>query len=374
MRFGRAIIGLVAVAAVAGGAWFYFSPGKGAATGGNNPAAMRAGGPAGGRAAPPSPVYVATAQEKLFGDRVEAIGTLSANESVVVTSKAQGIVRLLNFTDGQSVAKGDEIAIIDPGEQDAKLDAELANLEEQKRTLERTSGLARSNNTSQAKLDEQLSAVKKAEANVAAARARVRDYRIWAPFTGVLGTRKVSPGALVTPGTVITTLDDVSVVKLDFAIPETFLAALKLGLDIEASSAAYPGEIFKGQVTAVESRVDPTTRSVSIRAVIPNLDKHLRPGMLMVVELIKDRRNSLMIPEQALQPQGTQQFVYVVGADNSATKTEITIGRRRPGSVEVLKGLSAGDRIVTEGAGDLRPGVLVEVLAPKGAPSERPPG
>jgi membrane fusion protein (multidrug efflux system) len=320
-------------------------------------------------------VFVAVATEEVFGDRLEAIGTLSANESVTVTSKVQGIVRTLNFDDGQSVARGDEIAVIDPGEQDAKLDVELANLEEQRKTLERTSGLARSNTTSQAKLDEQTAAVKKAQANVAAARARVREYRIAAPFGGILGTRKVSPGALVTPGAVITTLDDTSVVKLDFAVPETFIAALKPGLDIEAQSAAYPGELFKGQVAAIDSRVNPVTRSVSIRAQVPNPDGRLRPGMLMVVALIKDRRRSLMIPEQALLPQGTQQFVFLIGEDNKAVRTEITIGRRRPGLVEVLSGLKAGDRVVTEGSMDLRPGATVEILTPRApANGERSPG
>jgi len=329
MNLVKAAAGLVVVIALAAGGWLYFG------ASGKAPAPAPAQGRPGGGA--PRPVYVAAAHEEVYGDRLEAIGTLSANESVTITSKVQGIVRTLDFDDGKNVVKGDPIAVIDPGEQDAKLEVELANLEEQKKTLDRTSGLARSNTTSQAKLDEQTSAVKKAQANVAAARARVREYLITAPFAGVLGTRKVSPGALVSPGTVIATLDDVSVVKLDFAIPENFLAVLKPGLDIEAQSTAYAGETFKGQVTSIDSRVDPTTRAVNVRAVVSNTDHRLRPGMLMVVELIKDRRKSLMIPEQALLPQGSQQFVYLIGEDKKANKTEITIGRRKPGFVEILK-------------------------------------
>ena len=367
MRLGKAILGLAVLLAVAVGGWFYFAPGKPTGAPGMAGAGPGAGPGAGARMV--RPVYVAPAVEESFGDRLEAIGTLSANESITVTAKAQGIVRALNFSDGQIVAKGAEIAAVDAGEQDAKLNAELANLEEQRKTLERITGLARSNNASQARLDEQLSAVKKAEANVAGARARVGDYRITAPFPGVLGTRRVSPGALVSPGTVITTLDDISVVKLDFAIPENFLASLRPGLDIEATSSAYPREVFKGQVVAVDNRIDPITRSVNIRAMLPNQGELLRPGMLMVVELIKDRRQSLMIPEQALLPEGTRQFVFVVGPDNTANKVPIVIGQRRPGFVEVVEGLKAGDRVITEGNTEVRPGGKVEILTP---PSEHP--
>jgi membrane fusion protein (multidrug efflux system) len=269
---------------------------------------------------------------------------------------------VLRFEDGQTVNKGDEIALIDNGEQDAKLNVELANLEEQRKALDRTSGLAKSQNVSQSKLDEQISALRKAEANVAGARARVADYRITAPFGGILGTRRVSLGALVSPGTVVTTLDDISVVKLDFAVPENFLSALKPGLDIEATSTAYPGETFKGQVLAVDSRVDPVTRSIGIRALMPNPNLRLRPGMLMIVDLIKNRRESLIIPEQALVPDPEAQFVFVINSDNVANRVKVTIGRRRLGYVEVLEGLNEGDLIVTEGTIDVRQGGKVDVL------------
>jgi membrane fusion protein (multidrug efflux system) len=346
------------LAVVAAGAWLAF--GRGAPAPGGNRAAPAMGGPPGmGR---PLPVNVARVREEEFSDRLEAIGTTSANESITVTARAQGIIRALRFEDGQTVNKGDEIATIDAGEQDAKLNVELANLDEQRKGLERTAGLAKSQNVSQSKLDEQTAALRKAEANVAAARARIADYRIVAPFGGILGTRKVSVGALVSPGTVVTTLDDISVVKLDFAVPENFLSALRPGLDIEATTAAYPGEIFKGQVLAVDSRVDPVTRSIAIRALMPNPDLRLRPGMLMIVDLIKNRRQSLVIPEQALIPDPSAQFVFVISPDNVASRVKVTIGRRRLGYVEILEGLSAGDLVVTEGTIDVRPGGKVDVI------------
>ena len=181
---------------------------------------------------------MAPAHVEVFGDRLEAIGTLSANESsMTVTSKAQGIIRTLNFDDGQSVNKvfAEEIAIIDPGRTGRQAGGRrLANLEEQRKTLERihrASAYAATMST-QAALDTQVAAVKKAEANVAALPRGVhgiRDYRIWAPSPRrtCLGTRRISVGALVSPGTAVATLDDISVVKLDFAIPESFLAVLR---------------------------------------------------------------------------------------------------------------------------------------------------
>ncbi len=167
---------------------------------------------------------------------------------------------------------------------------------------------------------------------------------------------------MVSPGTTITTLDDLSIVKLDFSVPETFLATLREGLEIEAVTAAYPDEVFRGLVTSIDTRVDPTTRTISIRAEIQNEDRRLRPGMLMVVDLIKDRRDSLMIAEESLTPYDSQQFVFVVNSDDTVTRIPVTIGRRRPGSVEILEGLSLGDLVVTEGNTTLTSGSKVQLL------------
>ncbi|MGB1877360.1 MAG: efflux RND transporter periplasmic adaptor subunit [Rhodospirillaceae bacterium] len=307
-------------------------------------------------------VIATPVRQEIFADRLEAIGTLQANESIVVTARAQGIVEKINFSDGGTVEEGTALVQFDEDEERARLQVELANLEEQRKQFERIAGLARANATSEARFDEQQAAVKKAEANVAAARARLSDYTIRAPFDGRLGTRRISVGALVTPGTVITTLDDLSVVKLDFSVPETFLSTLSVGLDIEATTAAYPDELFQGLVKSIDTRVNPTTRSVDIRAEILNEDRRLRPGMLMVVDLIKDRRESLMIAEESLVPFENQQYVFVVSNDNSVERVPVTIGRRRPGSVEVLEGLELGDLVVTEGNTSLTSGNSVRIL------------
>ncbi|MBL8642899.1 MAG: efflux RND transporter periplasmic adaptor subunit [Rhodospirillaceae bacterium] len=356
MRFNRTIVAGVAAAAVviAGGAYFLMPGGKPA----GGPPGMAAGPMGGGR---PLPVIVTRVTYEMFDDHIEAIGTSAANESITVTAKVTGVIRSLNFDDGQFVQKGEEIAAIDAGEPDARLNVELANVDEQRKELNRIMGLAESNNVSRARVDQQIAALKKAEANAAAARARVGDYRITAPFAGVLGPRRVSLGALVSPGAVITTLDDISTIKLDFAVPETFMATLRPGLDIEATTTAYQGELFKGQVVSVDSRVDPVTRSVGIRALIPNPEARLKPGMLMVIDLIKDRRQSLMIPEQALSPENNKNFVFTVGPENTVDRVEIKIGRRRLGAVEVVEGLKEGDLVVTEGIMDLRPRSKVDI-------------
>ncbi|MSO72954.1 MAG: efflux RND transporter periplasmic adaptor subunit [Rhodospirillaceae bacterium] len=361
MRF-KIVIAVLAVLAVAAGGWAYFAKSSSLAAGQQQASSGRPGarGPEG--ASRTRPVMVAQAQRETFGDHLEAIGTLFANESVTVTAKTQGIIRSIAFDDGQTVRRGEEIAAIDAGEQDAALNVELANLEQHRKELERIEALVKSSYVSEAKRDEQTALMKKAEANVAAARVRSGDRRILAPFSGIVGTRRISIGALVSPGTAVATLDDISVVKLDFAIPETFLASLRPGLSIEAVASAYRGETFKGEVISVDSRIDPTTRSVNIRALLKNPELRLRPGMLMIVDLIKDQREAVVIPEAALVPENDKQYVFVVGADNVANRVEITLGRRRMGFVEVLAGVKEGDLVVKEGAQDLRSGTTVQVV------------
>ncbi len=360
-QVSRPLIIVAAVAVVAAGAWFAF--GKGGSAPQQRGARMDA-----------RPVVGVAAHKETFADRIEAIGTLFAKESVTLTAKTQGIIRSIDFEDGQTFRKGDQIAAVDAGAEDAALNVELANQEQQKKELERTMELVRDNHVSQAKVDEQTALLKKAQATVAAARVRSGDRRIIAPFAGIVGTRRISVGALVTPGTIVTTLDDISEVKLDFSIPETFISTLKPGLDIEAIASAYAGEVFKGRVVAVDSRIDPVTRSVAVRAMIPNEDVKLRPGMLMVVQLIKDQRESIMVPEIALVPENDQQFVFTVGPDNVVKRLKVVIGRRRAGAVEITEGLNEGDIVITEGLQDLRAGSKVNLVNAAELRGDVPPG
>jgi membrane fusion protein (multidrug efflux system) len=184
----------------------------------------------------------------------------------------------------------------------------------------------------------------------------------------VLGFRQVSPGTLVTPGTAIATLDDIRTIKLDFPVPEAFLASVAPGLSIAAKSAAWPDREFEGKVRAVDSRVDPVTRAVTVRAEIPNPDSLLRPGMLLTVQLFKPERQALIVPEIALIQVGGQSYVFRVGADATVEQVEVGTGARRRGEVEIVAGLAAGDRIVVEGTVKLRPGAAI-AEAPAAAPA-----
>jgi membrane fusion protein (multidrug efflux system) len=161
---------------------------------------------------------------------------------------------------------------------------------------------------------------------------------------------------------VITTLDDISAIKLDFNVPEVFLSRLEQGLTVTAHSAAWPELTFTGQVTSVDTRVDPVSRTVTVRAILPNEDRRLRPGMFLTVTLLKDDVQALLVPEQAIVPERSRQFVFVVDADGLVSRREVHTGRRRPGEVEILEGLSPGERVVVEGTQKVRPGQPVEVL------------
>ncbi len=363
----KLVIAGIAVLAVAFGGWRLLGP----KSGGVPQAQM--GGPAGGQAKGPGgpgrgpqggarTVIAEKVYREAIGDRIEAIGTIYANESVTITAKTQGIMRSIAFDDGQTVKKGEEIAAIDSGVEDSALNVELANLEQQKKELARIQSLATSNNIALSKLDDQTAAVKKAEANVAAARVRSTDRRIVAPFSGIVGTRRISVGALVTPGTAVATLDDISVVKLDFAVPETFMSALHPGLEVEASASAYRGAVFKGKVVSVDARVDATTRSVNVRALVQNEDLRLRPGMLMIVDLISDARDALMVSEASLVPENGVQYLYVIGPEATASRVAVTIGTRRNGTVEIVKGVKEGDLVIKEGMQDMRNGTRVNVV------------
>lgn len=313
-----------------------------------------------------APVRVAPVETAEFITAVDALGTTSARESVAVTSQVTDIVRSIDFEDGQEVTAGQVLVRLGGGEEPAKLSEARVNLDRQRRELARIEGLVAQNLVPAQNLDTQRSLVREAEAQVEAASARAGERVIRAPFDGVLGLRRVSTGALVTPGTLITTLDDIRVVHLDFTIPETFIAAIADGQEIEATTRAFPGRVFSGRVAQIDTRVDPVTRAVTVRARIPNEDGRLRPGMLLTVRLISERVRSLSIPESALVPLRDEQFVFVVKEDDTVERRAVTIGRRDPGRVEILAGLEAGERVVIEGHLRVRPGGEVTVQNPPG--------
>jgi membrane fusion protein (multidrug efflux system) len=304
-----------------------------------------------------------------FADRIEALGTARANESVVITARVTETVERVFFEDGQEVAAGDRLVELESSEERAQLAEARANLADARLRFERVSDLAESGTESQSRFDEVRTALEAAEARVAELEARLSDHRIRAPFAGVLGLREVSPGTLVQPGDRITTLDDIDRIKLDFSIPETYLALLEPGLEVRTRTAAYPERAFVGRLTAVDSRVDPETRSVRARAEIDNSDHALRPGMLLTLVLEANPERSLALAEQALVPRGSSQMVVVLDEQDRPRHVEVRIGRRVPGIVEIRSGLEAGARVVVDGASLIPPGGVVRVLREEAPPS-----
>ena len=314
-----------------------------------------------GRGGPVS-VEVQPVRFDTFADEIEAIGTAIADESVTVTARVSETVEKVHFEDGDRVEAGDVLVSLTDDEEVAQFTEVQARVKEAEQQLERIRDLVTRGNASQAALDEAVREVSTFRSQVAAARARVEDRQITAPFSGVLGLRRVSPGTLVSPGDEITTLDDVTPLKVDFAVPERFLSALRPGQDVEVGVAAFPDRTFDGTVRTVSSRIDPVSRAVTVRALLPNEESLLRPGMLMTVTLTSNRRRSLAVPEEALVPVEDNQYAYVVGADNVVQRRRVEVGARRPGLVEIRSGLSESERVVTAGTLRMRPGLTVRVL------------
>ncbi len=304
-------------------------------------------------------VTLASARTAEVVDEVESVGTALANESVTLTAKVTDTISKINFEDGMYVETGDILVELTNSEETALLAEAQATVEETTRQYNRVANLIDQNLASETQLDIEKARMETANARLEAIVARLDDRLIRAPFSGLLGFRNVSQGTLLSPTTQVTTLDDISLIKLDFSIPERYLSAVRTGQMITAKSAAYPDKVFSGEVHTVNSRVDPVSRSITIRAHLENEEMLLRPGMLLNVSLITHRVNALVVPEEAIIPIQTRSYVYVIDEKSTAIRKEVTVGRRSHGSVEILTGLIDGDQVVTQGIIKLRPGSTV---------------
>lgn len=318
--------------------------------------------------------YVVETRE--FIAEVEALGTVRARESAEISANVTEVVEELLFEGGQHVEKGDPLARLSSAEEEAALAAAKANLSEQEREVERLEALVADGAVPQIRLEERLTMLEIARQQIAEVEAKLRDRNVEAPFNGVLGLRRISVGALVTPGTVITNLDQIDSVYVDFTVAEAYLADLRHGLTLFARAAAYPDELFEAEVLAVDSRVDPVTRAVEVRAEIDNEGHRLRPGMLLTTRLQRDPRESPGVPERALTQLGERAFVFVVenGDDEDpevrvARRRNVETGRRIPGWVEILDGVEAGERIVGDGVISLSDGSAIRVVGEFEQPS-----
>ncbi len=310
------------------------------------------------------PVVSVVPERRPFGVQLEAVGTALANESVEITSKVTNTITAIRFEEGQRVRRGAVLVELDRATVAAELAEAEANLAESRNQFNRGRDLSVTQALSRAQLDQLETAVKTGEARVAAARARSNDTVIRAPFDGRTGFRRVSLGGLVNSGAVITTLDDTSVIKLEFTVPQGFLGELVRGLPVQATVEGLPNRVFEGKVATIGSRIDTVTRSIAVRAELPNADGVLRPGMFMSVNVKGRETPTLMLPEEALVPEQGKTYVYVV-ADGRATRREVRTGGRVPGSVAVLAGLKDGERVILEGTQRVRDGALVAEAEPE---------
>ncbi len=313
------------------------------------------------------PVVVAQVEEVEFADVITAAGNARAKESVAVTSKVADIIKQVLFDSGDHVEAGQVLAELVDTEERAAANEVRTTLVEAERKHARMAELAESGYVAAQMRDEAESDAKRAAAQLVAVEARMTDRKIRAPFAGVVGLRNVTAGERIDTDTVIATLNDVSVIKVDFAAPERFLSTIEPGQRLSARVAAYPDELFHGQVTSIDNQVDRASRSVTVRAEIPNDDGRLVPGMLLGVEVHRDERRRPAIPESALMRQADQAYVYVVeegggdGEGQVARRRDVEVGLRANGRVEILTGVRAGELVVADGTHRTRDGAMVRV-------------
>jgi len=379
-------LAVIALLGAAGfGGWYAYQGGYF----GNEPSAQQ-GAPGAGRgnrgmASGPATVEVDTVRTGRIVETREAVGTVRAYESITVTAKVAGVIDKIGFEEGQAVKAGDVLVQLDAAERRAEIEQAIAeaNRAEALRNevaikLERAQALNRTGSGTAAQVEDLTAQLKSLEGSIAsaqaqrkAAEARLEDLTIRAPFNGRVGTRTVSLGAYIAPGTRITSLDDLSKVRLDFAVPENLLGRLEPGQTVKAVSAAYKGRVFTGKVSTIDPRVDQATRTARLTAEFENPDEALKPGMFLAVTLeVSVDDEAVVVPEEAIVSEGLRHVVYPV-KDNKVERRVITIGQRQGGKVQVVEGLEAGETIVVLGVQRVRPGAEV-IARPLGSSARDP--
>jgi membrane fusion protein (multidrug efflux system) len=373
MQMKKVVAAVTAVAfAVAGmgGAYWYGtksveSPGQAAASTGGAPAQAKGG--------PPAPaagsvsveaVKVATAS---LPQTITAVGSLRSDESVVLRPEVAGRISAISFQEGQRVAKGALLVRLDTAVPQAEAQQARANMVLAKNKFDRAVDLAKSNYISGQAKDEAENNFKVAEAALQLSEAKLAKMDLRAPFSGIIGLRSVSVGDYVKEGADLVNLESIDPLKVDFRVPEVYMRQVQVGQSLQVQLDALPGKTFEGKVFAVNPLIDAAGRAVVIRAMVRNPDTSLRPGMFARVRLItRDAQDALVLPEQALVPQGDQQFVFRI-QDGKAVRTKVEVGQRRDAKVEILTGLAKDDVVVTAGQLKLRDGAPVTVAGAESA-------
>jgi membrane fusion protein (multidrug efflux system) len=319
-------------------------------------------------------VEAAAVSVKTVVEDLQAVGTLRPDEAVTVAPEIAGRIERIGFREGQAVKAGDVLVELDAAILRAELAKMRSDLTLARANQKRTETLAREGMAARQTRDERLAALQSAQAGLALAEARLEKTTIRAPLSGVVGLRSVSVGAYVTPGQAIVELADIDPIKLDFRVPELALAELSTGQSVRVSVDARPGKVFEGSIYAIDPIVDVGGRAIRLRARIPNPHGELSPGLFARVDIVIDRReDAIVVPESSIISRGDKRFVYRV-VDYRAVLTEIELGQRRPGEVEVLSGLDRDDVVVGAGQQQLRDGGRVEVVDARAPQAGAGPG
>jgi membrane fusion protein (multidrug efflux system) len=308
----------------------------------------------------PAPlVTMDAASSHEFSDVYVTVGTANANEQVSVRAPVTERITQLGFSDGDYVQKGQMLAVLAQGQETASLASAQARAREAEQQLTRISELHRRGFATNASLDAQTASASAAKALANEARASIGDRVVRAPFSGYVSLRRISVGAVVSAGDEIAAVSDLSSIKLDFNVPETMLANVRVGQVITAKAAAFSDYVASGQITAIDPVINPQTRTATLRAVLPNRDAMLKPGMLLSVTIASKNRTTPAVPELSLVREGDTSFVYTVSSNLKVKRTPVITGTRDGNLVEVVEGLKVGDKIVTEGVVKLSDGTTV---------------
>ena len=331
--------------------------------------AAKGGGPGG-----PTPVEAIELSPTVVLEELQAVGSLRSNESVVLRPEVAGRIAQIGFRDGEAVRRGQLIVALDASVNEAEVAQARAEYELAQSNLKRTEDLARKNFVSSSAQEQAASNVQVSAAKLKLAEARLAKMKIVAPFNGVVGIRNVSVGDYVKDGTDLVNIEDVGTLKVDFRLPERNFTQIRAGQPVEVMADAVPAEKFRGALDAINPRIDAAGRSLEVRAKLANPERKLRPGMFVRVRvIIGERANALLVPEEAIVPQGEDFYVFRIEEGN-ARRVRVKTGVRRDAKVEVVEGLAAGDKVVTAGmrlVGDGQPVRIVGGPA-TGVGRERP--
>ncbi len=358
----HSVVAVVGLALLAGAGWWWQNKPQSTGVAGSATAASaaRTGNAAGGggaAAAGPVMVEVGKVQRLRIEDDAQAVGTLRSRQGVMLRPEVSGRIARLGFADGQRVRRGQLLVQLDDTLQVAQLRQAEAQAGIAQTNLQRNRELVAQNFVSQSVVDQSAAALEVAAAQVALAQAQLARMKILAPFDGVAGIRSVNIGDYVKDGADLVNVEDTTQVWVDFRLPERYLAQLKPGQPVEVVLDAMPGRSFRGQVDALDSQLDANGRSLLVRARLANPDGLLRTGMFARTRtLFAVRDSALVVPEEALVPQGGKQFLVKVvdGPQGKVSqRLEARIGVRVPGKVEILEGVAEGDTVVTAGHGRL---------------------